>query len=222
MDRRHLVLSSGTLRISAVALHDQGQYECQAVNIIGSQRAVAHLTVQPRGMRRRPPTPLAEGLLCAELVRARVCSPAQLLGGGRPPAQPVPFTPAPALVRTSREAEGGPDASRPCPGPTLAEDKGPVLLGSFPGDRRVFQPLHLRQPGVPCLAVTPVFASIPSDMTVEVGASVQLPCSSQGEPEPAITWNKVPPAVGQARVWQLPLRAASRAVLGRQNLPTLA
>uniref|UniRef100_A0A9L0TF86 Lactoperoxidase n=2 Tax=Equus TaxID=9789 RepID=A0A9L0TF86_HORSE len=86
VDRRHLVLSSGTLRISGVALHDQGQYECQAVNIIGSQRVVAHLTVQPR--------------------------------------------------------------------------------------------------------VTPVFASIPSDMTVEVGSNVQLPCSSQGEPEPAITWNK--------------------------------
>ncbi|XP_057353469.1 peroxidasin homolog isoform X2 [Manis pentadactyla] len=86
VDRRHLVLSSGTLRISGVALHDQGQYECQAVNIIGSQRVMAHLTVQPR--------------------------------------------------------------------------------------------------------VTPVFASIPSDMTVEVGTNVQLPCSSQGEPEPIITWNK--------------------------------
>lgn len=49
VDRRHLVLSSGTLRISGVALHDQGQYECQAVNIIGSQKVVAHLTVQPRG-----------------------------------------------------------------------------------------------------------------------------------------------------------------------------
>lgn len=43
------MLSSGTLRISAVALHDQGQYECQAVNIIGSQKVVVHLTVQPRG-----------------------------------------------------------------------------------------------------------------------------------------------------------------------------
>lgn len=50
VDRRHLVLSSGTLRISRVALHDQGQYECQAVNIIGSQRIVIYLTVQPRGM----------------------------------------------------------------------------------------------------------------------------------------------------------------------------
>ncbi|XP_048209431.1 LOW QUALITY PROTEIN: peroxidasin homolog [Perognathus longimembris pacificus] len=86
VDRRHLVLSSGTLRISGVALHDQGQYECQAVNIIGSQKVVAHLVVQPR--------------------------------------------------------------------------------------------------------VTPVFASIPRDLTVEVGSNVQLPCSSQGEPEPAITWNK--------------------------------
>uniref|UniRef100_G3WUC2 Peroxidasin n=1 Tax=Sarcophilus harrisii TaxID=9305 RepID=G3WUC2_SARHA len=86
VDRRHLVLSSGTLRISRVALHDQGQYECQAVNIIGSQRVTVHLTVQPR--------------------------------------------------------------------------------------------------------VTPVFASIPRDMTVEVGTNVQIPCSSQGEPEPVITWNK--------------------------------
>uniref|UniRef100_A0A9J8DFM0 Peroxidasin n=1 Tax=Cyprinus carpio carpio TaxID=630221 RepID=A0A9J8DFM0_CYPCA len=31
-DRRHVVLSSGSLRISRVALHDQGQYECQAVS----------------------------------------------------------------------------------------------------------------------------------------------------------------------------------------------
>uniref|UniRef100_A0ACB8GDL9 Uncharacterized protein n=1 Tax=Sphaerodactylus townsendi TaxID=933632 RepID=A0ACB8GDL9_9SAUR len=86
VDRRHLVLSSGTLRISRVALHDQGQYECQAVNIVGSQRVAVHLSVQPR--------------------------------------------------------------------------------------------------------VTPVFANVPSDMTVEVGTNVQIPCSSQGEPEPVITWNK--------------------------------
>lgn len=100
MDRRHLVLSSGTLRISAVALHDQGQYECQAVNIIGSQRAVAQLTVQPRGTRRRPPQPWRMGCsvqshgpgrrargslhspLWRELVGARVCSPSTAPRGG--------------------------------------------------------------------------------------------------------------------------------------------
>lgn len=62
MDRRHLVLSSGTLRILAVALHDQGQYECQAVNIIGSQSVAAHLTVQPRGRRWSPPSPRGPAL----------------------------------------------------------------------------------------------------------------------------------------------------------------
>lgn len=68
VDRRHLVLSSGTLRISGVALHDQGQYECQAVNIIGSQRVVAHLTVQPRGRRGwgRGPSPAGLGTACRE------------------------------------------------------------------------------------------------------------------------------------------------------------
>lgn len=57
VDRRHLVLSSGTLRILAVALHDQGQYECQAVNIIGSQRVAAHLTVSPESPRCSPASP---------------------------------------------------------------------------------------------------------------------------------------------------------------------
>ncbi|MEE6476698.1 hypothetical protein FKM82_011185 [Ascaphus truei] len=86
VDRRHQVLSTGTLRISRVALHDHGQYECQAVNIVGSKSTAVHLTVQAR--------------------------------------------------------------------------------------------------------VTPVFATVPSDMTVEVGTDVQIPCSSQGDPLPVITWNK--------------------------------
>ncbi|XP_053565707.1 peroxidasin homolog isoform X2 [Bombina bombina] len=86
VDRRHQVLSSGTLRITRVALHDQGQYECQAVNIVGSKSTSAHLTVQAR--------------------------------------------------------------------------------------------------------VTPVFATVPNDMTAEVGTNVQIPCSSQGDPLPVITWNK--------------------------------
>ncbi|KAM9316417.1 peroxidasin homolog [Gastrophryne carolinensis] len=85
-DRRHHILSTGTLRIFRVALHDQGQYECQAVNIVGSKSTAAQLTVQAR--------------------------------------------------------------------------------------------------------VTPVFATVPSDMTAEVGTDVQIPCSSQGDPLPVITWNK--------------------------------
>ncbi|KAG8445591.1 hypothetical protein GDO86_010388 [Hymenochirus boettgeri] len=86
VDRRHQVLSSGTLRILRVALHDQGQYECQAVNIVGSKSTSAQLVVQTR--------------------------------------------------------------------------------------------------------ITPVFATVPYDMTAEVGTDIQIPCSSQGDPLPVITWNK--------------------------------
>uniref|UniRef100_A0A8C4YU05 Peroxidasin n=1 Tax=Gadus morhua TaxID=8049 RepID=A0A8C4YU05_GADMO len=47
-DRRHQVLSSGTLRVSRVAAHDEGQYECQAVSPVGTARAAAQLSIQQR------------------------------------------------------------------------------------------------------------------------------------------------------------------------------
>ncbi|MGH0114390.1 UNVERIFIED_CONTAM: hypothetical protein FKN15_005872 [Acipenser sinensis] len=50
-DRRHVVLSTGTLRIASVAPHDQGQYECLAINIVGSVRTAVQLTVQHRAFR---------------------------------------------------------------------------------------------------------------------------------------------------------------------------
>lgn len=93
--------------------------------------------------------------------------------------------------------------------------RGPVRLllgrkrGCGPATARVLSALGLPRSGAgpllqtlnrlgsvrgspcPCLAVTPVFTSVPRDMTVEVGSNVQLPCRPQGEPEPAVTWNKV-------------------------------
>uniref|UniRef100_A0AAY4DN87 Peroxidase n=1 Tax=Denticeps clupeoides TaxID=299321 RepID=A0AAY4DN87_9TELE len=47
-DRRHVVLSTGTLRISRVAPHDQGQYECQAVSPVGTVTAAVQLNIQQR------------------------------------------------------------------------------------------------------------------------------------------------------------------------------
>ncbi|XP_057200052.1 peroxidasin homolog isoform X1 [Triplophysa rosa] len=44
-ERRHVILSTGSLRISRVALHDQGQYECQAVSPVGTARAAVQLNV---------------------------------------------------------------------------------------------------------------------------------------------------------------------------------
>uniref|UniRef100_A0A4W3J5W6 Peroxidasin homolog n=1 Tax=Callorhinchus milii TaxID=7868 RepID=A0A4W3J5W6_CALMI len=46
-DRRHTVLSSGTLRIVRVAAHDQGQYECHAISVVGARHVPVQLTVQP-------------------------------------------------------------------------------------------------------------------------------------------------------------------------------
>ncbi|XP_064860344.1 peroxidasin homolog isoform X2 [Oncorhynchus nerka] len=47
-DRRHLVLSTGTLRIARVVTHDEGQYECQAVNPLGTVRTAVQLNIQQR------------------------------------------------------------------------------------------------------------------------------------------------------------------------------
>uniref|UniRef100_A0A3P9KYW7 Peroxidasin n=1 Tax=Oryzias latipes TaxID=8090 RepID=A0A3P9KYW7_ORYLA len=47
-DRRHVVLSSGTLRITRVAAHDEGQYECQAVSPVGTVQASVQLRVEQR------------------------------------------------------------------------------------------------------------------------------------------------------------------------------
>lgn len=46
---RHIVLPSGTLRIVYARFSDQGQYECQAINVIGVKLARAFLSVRPRG-----------------------------------------------------------------------------------------------------------------------------------------------------------------------------
>lgn len=48
-ERRHVILSTGSLRISRVALHDQGQYECQAVSPVGTARAAVQLNVLQTG-----------------------------------------------------------------------------------------------------------------------------------------------------------------------------
>lgn len=49
LDRRHAVLSSGTLRITRVAAHDEGEYECQAVSAVGTARVAVQLSIQQRG-----------------------------------------------------------------------------------------------------------------------------------------------------------------------------
>nr|XP_039320734.1 peroxidasin-like protein isoform X5 [Saimiri boliviensis boliviensis] len=50
VEGRHMVLSSGTLRIDHAAQHDQGQYECQAVSSLGVKKVSVQLTVKPKAL----------------------------------------------------------------------------------------------------------------------------------------------------------------------------
>lgn len=47
---RHIVLPSGALRIIHARPVDEGQYECQAINVLGVSIARTYLTVVPRGI----------------------------------------------------------------------------------------------------------------------------------------------------------------------------
>uniref|UniRef100_A0A3Q2QIY6 Peroxidasin n=1 Tax=Fundulus heteroclitus TaxID=8078 RepID=A0A3Q2QIY6_FUNHE len=47
-DRRLVTLASGTLRITRVAAHDEGQYECEAVSSVGTARTTVQLTIEQR------------------------------------------------------------------------------------------------------------------------------------------------------------------------------
>ncbi|XP_077587554.1 peroxidasin [Stigmatopora nigra] len=47
-DRRYSVSSSGTLRITRAEVQDEGQYECQAANPVGTIRAAVQLNIQQR------------------------------------------------------------------------------------------------------------------------------------------------------------------------------
>lgn len=49
LDRRYLV-SSGTLRITRVEAHDEGEYECQAASPVGTVRIAVQLSIQQRGV----------------------------------------------------------------------------------------------------------------------------------------------------------------------------
>lgn len=48
-DRRHTILPPGTLRITRVATHDEGQYECVAVSPVGTVRTAMTLNIEKIG-----------------------------------------------------------------------------------------------------------------------------------------------------------------------------
>lgn len=48
-EERHVILTTGSLRILLVQPSDQGVYTCQAINVIGVRTARTRLVVKPKG-----------------------------------------------------------------------------------------------------------------------------------------------------------------------------
>ena len=48
-EERHVILTTGSLRILQVQARDEGMYTCQAINVIGVRTARTRLDVKPKG-----------------------------------------------------------------------------------------------------------------------------------------------------------------------------
>lgn len=48
-EERHVILTTGSLRILQVQARDEGVYTCQAINVIGVRTARSRLVVKPEG-----------------------------------------------------------------------------------------------------------------------------------------------------------------------------
>uniref|UniRef100_A0A3B5QTC0 Peroxidasin n=1 Tax=Xiphophorus maculatus TaxID=8083 RepID=A0A3B5QTC0_XIPMA len=62
-DRRHAILPAGTLHITRVATHDEGQYECEAVSPVGTVRATVQLNIEQRATPQFTITPQDQSVL---------------------------------------------------------------------------------------------------------------------------------------------------------------
>ncbi|XP_054894270.1 peroxidasin isoform X1 [Poeciliopsis prolifica] len=177
-DRRHTILPAGTFRITRVATHDEGQYECEAVSPVGTVRATMQLSIEQRAAPQFTVTPQDQSVLEGNTVDF----PCEASG------YPTPLiiwtrggSPLPSDRRHVILASGTLRITR-----VAAHDEGQYECEavSTVGTVRTAVQLSIEQ------RVTPVFTNAPRDLTVESGQDVQIPCSAQGQPRPVLTWNK--------------------------------
>ncbi|XP_069099312.1 peroxidasin homolog [Pleurodeles waltl] len=110
-DHRHIILSSGILRVSSVALQDQGQYECHAISAVGVRVHPVLLSVRLQDISRDGDTFVATSIqeaissvdnainsTRAELFSKRPKPPTELLALFRYPRDPY-------TIETARAGE---------------------------------------------------------------------------------------------------------------------
>ncbi|XP_078669070.1 peroxidasin-like isoform X2 [Branchiostoma floridae x Branchiostoma belcheri] len=175
-DPRFTVMRSGALHITNVRQEDHGLYRCEAANDQDTIVATAQLIVQaaPRITVRPQDADVVEGTSVEFDCRAE----------GHP---------APVIVWTVN-------------GNQLPDDRRFTVLSS--GILRISRVTSYDRGTYECQAVnvasvdraradltvkarvTPTFTETPTDLTVQPGGEISLPCSAVGEPQPAITWSK--------------------------------
>ncbi|XP_032403038.1 peroxidasin homolog isoform X2 [Xiphophorus hellerii] len=177
-DRRHAILPAGTLHITRVATHDEGQYECEAVSPVGTVRATVQLNIEQRATPQFTITPQDQSVLEGNTVDFPCVAsgyPTPLIiwtrGGSPLPSDRRHVILASGTLRITRVA---------------AHDEGQYECEavSTVGTVRTTVQLSIEQ------RVTPVFTNAPRDLTVESGQDVQISCSARGQPRPVLTWNK--------------------------------
>ncbi|KAI8499172.1 hypothetical protein Bbelb_229360, partial [Branchiostoma belcheri] len=175
-DPRFTVMRSGALHITNVRQEDHGLYRCEAANDQDTIVATAQLIVQaaPRITVRPQDADVVEGTSVEFDCRAE----------GHP---------TPVIVWTVN-------------GNQLPDDRRFTVLSS--GILRISRVTSYDRGTYECQAVnvasvdraradltvkarvTPTFTETPTDLTVQPGGEISLPCSAVGEPQPAITWSK--------------------------------
>ncbi|XP_063968758.1 peroxidasin homolog isoform X1 [Lytechinus pictus] len=175
-NQRFRILSTGSLHISNTRFSDAGDYRCDATNSLDTLSATATLSVLV------PPTfelaPQPQSAIEGSTVELHC----------RPQGYPLP------VIQWRKDSNALPDDRKflILASGTLRivrvsqEDAGnyECIAVNKAGQRQSMAQVEIRA------RVPPVFTQSPSDLTVVAGATIRLPCSASGDPEPLITWTK--------------------------------
>ncbi|KAK7016387.1 Roundabout 2, partial [Halocaridina rubra] len=189
-EHRTVILDDHTLRIQRVSPSDEDTYVCEAVNVVGTARTNATLTVYT--------TP--EFLVRPQDVRASAGSSAafECLAVGRPPPLVVwSRQDDHNLLLPRQDTPSGEPDDRPN---VWVNAEGTLIINQVNRDLggwyscaavsaagSLVARAMLDVP-IPTLHPPPIFAIQPRNLTVTTGSVALLVCQAAGDPQPRVTW----------------------------------
>ncbi|XP_045107722.1 LOW QUALITY PROTEIN: roundabout homolog 2-like [Portunus trituberculatus] len=199
-DRTEL-LEDHTLRISRVSPADEDTYVCEAVNVVGTARTNATLTVynnqrhthrlyRPRVPGTPPRCEVQRGVVRCLRVPGSGSSPSA--GRVEPPGRPQPSA-APS-GHTHGEPDDQPNVWVNAEGTLIINQVTRALAGWYScaavSAAGSLVARALLDVPAPTLHPPPVIALRPRNVTVTPGGAAVLVCRAEGDPAPRVTWGK--------------------------------